>query len=329
MKERVRELLENAGLGHYVDGILGLSLNSVRLKPHSADEAELSPGESKIGGSPELPSGVEWPCWTRPAHEFISEKSSRGFLSWITSLFSGKRADTEAQDSDEPEMVDMPLTFIAQIRLSDVAPYDTEKVLPETGMLYFFYDTDYQPWGYDPGDRGGWSVLYYDGDLSVLKRTPQPEGAPRNVQFSACRLSFSSEVTWPSWQSPLLEDLGMSKDEIDLYGEIVTEEFPETAEVELELSRMLGHADEVQSDMLEECQLVSNGLNMGGSVVNDPEKVESLKPYAKQWRLLLQVGSTDDAGMMWGDSGRIYYWIKEGDLKARDFSNTWVMLQCG
>jgi uncharacterized protein YwqG len=33
--------------------------------------------------------------------------------------------------------------------------------------------------------------------------------------------------------------------------------------------------------------------------------------------------------MMWGDVGRIYYWIKHPDLIARDWELSWLILQCG
>ena len=36
-----------------------------------------------------------------------------------------------------------PLTFICQIRLSDIAPFDPEGKLPHKGMLYFFAAIDY------------------------------------------------------------------------------------------------------------------------------------------------------------------------------------------
>jgi uncharacterized protein YwqG len=43
--------------------------------------------------------------------------------------------------------------------------------------------------------------------------------------------------------------------------------------------------------------------------------------------LLLQVDS-DDVGMMWGDGGRLYFWIREQDARRADFSNVWMILQC-
>ena len=57
-------------------------------------------GQSKWWGFPDLPLDVDYPC---------------------------------ASDGE-------PLLFICQIRMEDIAPYDTENLLPHTGMLYFFAD---------------------------------------------------------------------------------------------------------------------------------------------------------------------------------------------
>lgn len=35
-----------------------------------------------------------------------------------------------------------------------------------------------------------------------------------------------------------------------------------------------------------------------------------------------------DKDMMWGDVGRLYFWVREADARARDFSRTWMVLQC-
>ncbi len=44
---------------------------------------------------------------------------------------------------NDKEQYPEPLTFICQIRCKDIASFDTEGILPHTGMLYFFAPLDY------------------------------------------------------------------------------------------------------------------------------------------------------------------------------------------
>lgn len=68
-------------------------------------------------------------------------------------------------------------------------------------------------------------------------------------------------------------------------------------------------------------------MDCGGTGPPDPREA-GLRAGASEWRLLLQIDSDDNAGMMWGDVGRLYVWIRRDDLKRRDFSRAWVVLQC-
>src|SRR5215216_4862702 len=69
-----------------------------------------------------------------------------------------------------PLMGDAPLAFLAQINLSEVQPFDTNKLLPSSGMLYFFYDAKQQTYGSDPADRAGRKVIYSMVEAASLKR---------------------------------------------------------------------------------------------------------------------------------------------------------------
>jgi len=65
-------------------------------------------------------------------------------------------------------------------------------------------------------------------------------------------------------------------------------------------------------------------LDRGSS---DP-RAAKLEPDAVEWRLVLQIDSEDDAGMMWGDVGRIYYWMHHDDLVHRRWERAHLILQC-
>ena len=64
---------------------------------------------------------------------------------------------------DDGERFDYPLTFVCQINCEDIAPYDTEGLLPHEGMLYFFAALD--EWlGYESPTHNGigeWSKGHF------------------------------------------------------------------------------------------------------------------------------------------------------------------------
>jgi uncharacterized protein YwqG len=57
--------------------------------------------------------------------------------------------------------------------------------------------------------------------------------------------------------------------------------------------------------------------------------LEYLAPTAAEWRLLLQVDSDDEAGFMWGDAGRIYFWMRARDAANLAFDQAEAVGQCG
>lgn len=36
----------------------------------------------------------------------------------------------------------------------------------------------------------------------------------------------------------------------------------------------------------------------------------------------------EDIGMMWGDAGRLYWWIRDADLRNGEWDDSWFVLQC-
>jgi uncharacterized protein YwqG len=226
-----------------------------------------------------------------------------------------------------PSFHERPLSFIAQINLADTAPLDGDRILPDTGLLSFFYDAERSPWGFDPAHSGGWAVLFTPpGDRLVRRRNPEsPSG---QGIFMPCALRGEVEVTYAPWESAEVEGLGLTFEERLAYGEAMDKQDGDVMSGEGgTIHRLLGHPDPIQGDMQIECQLVTNGLNCGGAMGDDP-RAAALAPGAVDWRLLLQVDSDDQAGVMWGDVGRLYYWIRKEDLAARAWDATWLILQC-
>ena len=94
-------------------------------------------------------------------------------------------------------------------------------------------------------------------------------------------------------------------------------------------NQILGYANCVQGTMELECQLVTNGLYCGDSTGYEDPRSKELEVGKSDWVLLLQIDSEEDkTGMMWGDCGRIYFWIKKQDLADKQFDKTWCVLQC-
>ena len=217
----------------------------------------------------------------------------------------------------------VPMAFLAQIRLSDAVAHDPDARLPRSGMLYFFYEAQEQKWGFDPKDRDHWKVIYHDGDPGTLQPAEPPANLPEESRFRCCRVTFSTEIGVPPYDSLTVERLRLSDTEGDAYGRLL-----DALERHEPIHRLLGYPEPIQGDMQAECQFASNGVNTGGSNGENEARLADLRKGITDWQLLLQIDSDDSLGTMWGDAGRIYFWIREQDLKNRDFAKVWLVLQC-
>ena len=217
-----------------------------------------------------------------------------------------------------------PLAFLAQINLEQAAEYDTQGLLPKTGMLYFFHEGGDAVWGFDPKDKGGFRAVYYSGDTSELKAVPLPDDLEDYLKFSPCRLQFSSEKSYPSNLYDF-NDVFFGPDESednDIFYDIAAEDSGRI------IHKLFGYPDLIQNDIFLECQLVSSGLYCGDpGGYNDP-RAKELKKGVQDWMLLFQIDSDDNADMMWGDAGRVYFAIKKQDLLSGNYDGVWSVLQC-
>jgi len=222
-----------------------------------------------------------------------------------------------------PSWKDRPQSFVGQVNLADVARYSFCSRLPASGLLSFFYDQDQQTWGFDPKDRGSW-LVHFEPDPSLLERHASAGGASSPSAFPASTVEASELQTLPAVDSPHVSDLGLKPEELDAYAQVLDQAQRPTGAAH----QLLGHASPVQGDMQLECQLVSHGLYCGDPTGYTDPRAQALKARAKDWRLLMQIDTDDDGGLMWGDCGRLYFWITDDALQRRAFDECWMILQC-
>lgn len=227
-----------------------------------------------------------------------------------------------------PEYNGSPMSFLGQINLEDLSELASAGSLPSSGRIYFFYDVEEMTWGYDPDDKDTWRVLYWNGPREDLARRPFPEDLERDYTFFPCSLEFREELSLPPYNSLQIEDLGLSDDDVDKYVDYLDSFYDEELTEHVPVHQILGHPDPIQNEMQLECQLASNGLNVGSPSGYEDPRVEELSPGARDWMLLLQLDTDDNPSWMWGDMGRLYFWIRRQDLRERAFDKAWMILQC-
>ena len=259
--------------------------------------APLPPGSSKFGGRPDVPAGFSWPYFTTDTY-------------------------------DDRETRPRPLAFLAQFDCGELGPLDSEGLLPKTGLLSFFYELDSMKWGFDPKDEGCIRVYWFQGEALA------PAEFPENLR--------------PEFRLPQLPtELSAGRDAPDfldacpaLCYDWTANEYRSFDQTRRELgfpyqenrTQLLGWPDIIQNNMTLECELVSQGYYLGGSWEGIPmEDRDSLRwSSVQEWQLLLQMDTVTagDFELMFGDCGRIYFYIRKEDLLARRFDRVWLLLQC-
>lgn len=258
---------------------------------------DLPAGSSKFGGRPDVPAGFVWPVF-------------------------------ETKTLDDDMVKPRPLAFLAQFDCARLAGLDPEGLLPRTGLLSFFYELGSQRWGYDPKDAGCARVFWFDGEPLAPAEFPQDLEEDFRLPELAAELSAGTDA--PDFQDACLAlDYPFSANDYRFFDQARRElgyAYPDNR------SQLLGWPDIIQNNMTLECELVSRGHYLGGSWESVPqEERDTLRaPSVQDWWLLFQLDTvaSGDFELMFGDCGRIYFYIRREDLLARRFDRAWLVLQC-
>lgn len=293
----IRKITSDSLFAGEVDRLLEGARPSVRMHTTRSALEDIALGASRLGGLPDLPTGVAWPERNGSPLDFIAQIDLRdlaGLLpefpqsGWLLFFF----------DAD-----DLNVGF-------DPASKD--------GWSVFWLECEKELLGRAelpprlPPKRNWLGRLLFG------------PGKPRPA-YDACCLRFEEKFR--------LRDEDDEIDRVDITGddrELAFERLMEaTAQWEDGVCHRLGgYPDTIQGPMRLDCQLAANGLNIEYPENYKDPRVKELEPGKSDWELLLQIDSDKNPGWMWGDGGRIYVWIRRQDLAARDFAKAWCMTQC-
>ena len=217
----------------------------------------------------------------------------------------------------------IPLAFVGQIFLTEVDEALQLPGWPQDGSLAFFYDPA-QPWGFDPSDRGSSRILFF-AESEKLQQAEAPDSLVSAGVAPSHPLQFGGEWVLPSRPE---DHGGMSINSnpeayVQLVEELIEDGYSRS------IHRLGGYPQEVQGEMELECQLVTNGIDCGGTEgYKDPRRAELEKGIC-DWQLVAQFDSEPDLLRWdWGDVGRLYFWAKKQGIRALNFENHWTILQC-
>lgn len=214
------------------------------------------------------------------------------------------------------------LSFIAQINLAELTVFDIEQELPNEGILFFFFDQTQQAWGDRPDQKDGFRTIFLHNIEEPLCPREFPNDLEAEARFPAVKVHYSQEWSIPGWE---VVSHGyrrfLSDEEWEYYNNLEGGQG--------EINKLLGHPKLIQGPIMEkECEMVAHGIGFASPEYKDELFMAKIEQAKHRWKLLFQIDSIRDCNMMWGDVGRLYYWIDRNSLKNRDFGNIWVILQC-
>ncbi len=246
----------------------------------------------RLGGRPLAPAGFSWPVW-----------EGHG-----------------------------PLSYVAGLDLRAVASTGLEHhlSLPPTGWLHFFYfDGSYDNFesvvgSWDPASLAGARVIHVPDDDGPLVQVAPPEGV---LEFSSRELAGRQILTFPGWEHPVLrrEFQPPAADHrrwmshpvnSEAFADALAGLYPDGPRHQLG-----GWADPVQGPVEFEA------AEAAGAPVDEEGATE--EAAALRWQLLLQIDSDDDAEMMWGDCGMLYWMTHADEGQPTTTERTSFTWQCG
>lgn len=313
--DKLMGLIDAADLSSFAEPLQWLMRDSIRLISQKIEVNQLELGGSRIGGTPDLPANLDWPEWEGHPLSFIAQIRMSD-LARVQQVEVIPKPNTQQPQLFEFEAQPVILRGMALI---------AENILPKSGILYFFSFDDAHNERCDwYVNRNAWRVIYHESEdpEGLARRKPSVE-AEQKEYLSAQSISFWRETTLPPVDAYEIEPLGLTERQLEDYQHLLYDleeaQFPSSP-----THRLLGYPMQIQNNMQEECQLLSEGhyrVTKTGSIVTVSIDIapSSNKLAAPGWKFLLQIENG------WG--GALYYWLPMAATTQQDFSKSWLVLQ--
>lgn len=217
-----------------------------------------------------------------------------------------------------PHHGEQPLTFVAGLDLSHIQAVQPTPWLPLEGKLLFFYDAQKKPWGFDPEEKEGWSVIHIPSSECALM---QPEGLKA---LPLQTVSFEPMQSFPSALHERVKALGLDASQQESASKYLEKLRPRSPHHQVFGWAVSNHDPHMEN----ECAMASAGIYCGDAKLLDHPDAIRARQGASDWRLLLTLDSDYSLSSIWGDVGSLFFWVREQDAAAGRFNEAWVVLQC-
>lgn len=294
-RAKVADIIKKSPLASQVDFLLTQIEPCISIGTTPAKLSDLAIGASRFGGIPDLPKSFDWPNWTMAPKE-------------VRNPFTGQNVTLGAKGKRW-------LSLMAQIELSDLPDSPVKTALPAEGRLYFFLDKEHANGDFKLG-VGGWRVIYDASPVGELQRVTHPPANKGDESIPLLALNFTASLSADKFP-PVKKKWTMEQH----YAWDTILDQVERSTKSARLHRIGGGPRSVQDGgqrdfcnyIVEQMQPAQKSAMTQGS----PWKKMRLDPGS--WMLLLQIDHDEDAGLIWGDNGRAFYFIHMDDLAAKRF----------
>ncbi|MDK8182382.1 YwqG family protein [Paenibacillus sp. UMB4589-SE434] len=290
LSEQHRNRLEQLLHDHQCMHVLPYLLEKTRnvIRGVKAEKANYHiPCTSRVGGDPDLPPHLDWPLTTDG----------------------------------------VPMTFLLQLNLKDMAIHDESRLLPASGMLYFFVGID------EPAYHIQHRVLYLqDEQLATAKHRLSPEETALEERFCGYQLDARGSLEPPNYayvDDDLIENETFGyEDYEDLCFEISESQTGDVV-------KLFGYPEGQHGDAeIEAALMMLTGANYNYKAKEALQKItnhfagdeEKAKQEIQDTLMLLELDSDDDIGFCWWDAGVLHFFIRKEDLLAGRFDRTYCSL---